>query len=132
MKAWSTGNCDSGGDEWEQEKRLTEQAVQAINKLEPRPRFFVLCGDLIHAMPGSQENPGPCGPLARLLALSAFELLELLHPSQLTGVTVDQSVSSGPETPPQLKAQVLTVAGKIQMFLFSMKRNDRALITRMS
>ncbi|XP_053411790.1 serine/threonine-protein phosphatase CPPED1 isoform X2 [Nycticebus coucang] len=52
MKAWSTGNCDSGGDEWEQEIRLTEQAVQAINKLNPKPRFLVLCGDLIHAMPG--------------------------------------------------------------------------------
>uniref|UniRef100_A0A8C9KU57 Calcineurin-like phosphoesterase domain-containing protein 1 n=1 Tax=Panthera tigris altaica TaxID=74533 RepID=A0A8C9KU57_PANTA len=52
MKAWSTGNCDSGGDEWGQEIRLTEQAVQAVNKLKPRPRFFVLCGDLIHAMPG--------------------------------------------------------------------------------
>uniref|UniRef100_H0XPN4 Calcineurin-like phosphoesterase domain-containing protein n=1 Tax=Otolemur garnettii TaxID=30611 RepID=H0XPN4_OTOGA len=60
MKAWSTGNCDSGGDEWEQEKRLTEQAVQAINKLEPRPRFFVLCGDLIHAMPGERWLV-PCG-----------------------------------------------------------------------
>lgn len=52
MKAWSTGDCDSGGDEWGQEIRLTEQAVQAVNKLNPKPRFFVLCGDLIHAMPG--------------------------------------------------------------------------------
>lgn len=52
MKAWSTGDCDSSGDEWGQEIRLTEQAVQAINKLNPKPRFFVLCGDLIHAMPG--------------------------------------------------------------------------------
>ncbi|XP_034878189.1 serine/threonine-protein phosphatase CPPED1 isoform X3 [Mirounga angustirostris] len=52
MKAWSTGDSDSGGDEWGQEIRLTEQAVEAINKLKPKPRFFVLCGDLIHAMPG--------------------------------------------------------------------------------
>nr|XP_045377678.1 serine/threonine-protein phosphatase CPPED1 isoform X2 [Camelus bactrianus] len=52
MKAWSTGDCDSGGDEWGQEIRLTELAVQAINKLDPKPKFFVLCGDLIHAMPG--------------------------------------------------------------------------------
>ncbi|XP_006867267.1 PREDICTED: calcineurin-like phosphoesterase domain-containing protein 1 isoform X2 [Chrysochloris asiatica] len=52
MKAWSVGDCDKGGDEWEQEIRLTEQAVHAINKLNPRPRFLVLCGDLIHAMPG--------------------------------------------------------------------------------
>ncbi|ELW67658.1 Calcineurin-like phosphoesterase domain-containing protein 1 [Tupaia chinensis] len=52
MKAWSTGDCDNGGDEWGQEIRLTEQAVEAINKLNPKPKFFVLCGDLIHAMPG--------------------------------------------------------------------------------
>ncbi|KAK2097552.1 hypothetical protein P7K49_023003 [Saguinus oedipus] len=52
MKAWSTGDCDNGGDEWGQEIRLTEQAVQAVNKLNPKPKFFVLCGDLIHAMPG--------------------------------------------------------------------------------
>ncbi|XP_021573550.1 serine/threonine-protein phosphatase CPPED1-like [Carlito syrichta] len=52
MKAWSTGDCDRGGDEWEQEICLTEQAVQAINKLNPKPKLFVLCGDLIHAMPG--------------------------------------------------------------------------------
>ncbi|EPY76379.1 hypothetical protein CB1_001431025 [Camelus ferus] len=54
MKAWSTGDCDSGGDEWGQEIRLTELAVQAINKLDPKPKFFVLCGDLIHAMPEEQ------------------------------------------------------------------------------
>nr|KAF6354619.1 calcineurin like phosphoesterase domain containing 1 [Myotis myotis] len=53
MKAWTTGDCDNGGDEWGQEIRLTEQAIQAINKLNPKPRFFVVCGDLIHAMPAS-------------------------------------------------------------------------------
>ncbi|KAM5227733.1 serine/threonine-protein phosphatase CPPED1 [Ctenodactylus gundi] len=53
MKAWSTGDCDHGGDEWAQEIHLTKQAVCAINKLNPKPKFFVLCGDLIHAMPGT-------------------------------------------------------------------------------
>ncbi|TRY83978.1 hypothetical protein DNTS_006297 [Danionella cerebrum] len=54
MKAWRIGNCDSGGDEWAEEVRLTQQAVQAINKLHPRPRFIVLCGDLVDAMPGTR------------------------------------------------------------------------------
>ncbi|XP_030068680.1 serine/threonine-protein phosphatase CPPED1 isoform X2 [Microcaecilia unicolor] len=54
MKAWSVGDPDNGGDEWEQEIRLTEEAVQAINKLNPKPKFFVLCGDLVHAMPGEK------------------------------------------------------------------------------
>uniref|UniRef100_A0A8I5ZR02 Calcineurin-like phosphoesterase domain containing 1 n=1 Tax=Rattus norvegicus TaxID=10116 RepID=A0A8I5ZR02_RAT len=58
MKAWSTGNCDNGGDEWGQEIRLTEQAVEAINKLNPKPKFFVLCGDLVHAMPGGKGREG--------------------------------------------------------------------------
>uniref|UniRef100_A0A8C5QZQ4 Serine/threonine-protein phosphatase CPPED1 n=1 Tax=Leptobrachium leishanense TaxID=445787 RepID=A0A8C5QZQ4_9ANUR len=51
MKSWEIGDCDYGGDEWEQEIRLTEEAVQAINKLSPKPKFFVLCGDLVHSMP---------------------------------------------------------------------------------
>ncbi|XP_067407456.1 serine/threonine-protein phosphatase CPPED1 isoform X1 [Emydura macquarii macquarii] len=54
MKAWANGDCASGGDEWEEEIRLTVQAVQAINQLNPKPKFFVVCGDLIHGMPGTQ------------------------------------------------------------------------------
>ncbi|XP_036397719.1 serine/threonine-protein phosphatase CPPED1 [Megalops cyprinoides] len=53
MKAWKVGDCDGGGDEWADEVRLTKQAVQAVNKLSPRPRFMVICGDLVHAMPGT-------------------------------------------------------------------------------
>ncbi|XP_029312718.1 serine/threonine-protein phosphatase CPPED1 isoform X3 [Cottoperca gobio] len=52
MKAWRDGDCDGGGDEWAEEVELTKQAVQAVNQLRPRPRFMVLCGDLVHAMPG--------------------------------------------------------------------------------
>ncbi|XP_074518875.1 serine/threonine-protein phosphatase CPPED1 [Halichoeres trimaculatus] len=51
MKAWRMGDCDGGGDEWAEEVELTKQAVEAVNKLVPRPKFMVLCGDLVHAMP---------------------------------------------------------------------------------
>ncbi|KAG8145569.1 hypothetical protein E2320_012086, partial [Naja naja] len=51
MKAYSIGDCSSGGDEWEAELQLTRQAVEAINRLNLRPKFFVLCGDLVHGMP---------------------------------------------------------------------------------
>lgn len=51
MKAWRIGDCDGGGDEWAEEVELTKQAVEAVNRLQPRPRFMVLCGDLVHAMP---------------------------------------------------------------------------------
>ncbi|XP_069761924.1 serine/threonine-protein phosphatase CPPED1 isoform X2 [Narcine bancroftii] len=53
MKAWKVGDCDNGGDEWQEEIQLTKQAVKAINELTLKPKFFLLCGDLIHAMPGS-------------------------------------------------------------------------------
>ncbi|TNN04102.1 serine/threonine-protein phosphatase CPPED1 isoform X1 [Takifugu rubripes] len=53
MKAWRDSNCDSDGDEWAEEVELTKQAVEAVNHLRPRPRFMVLCGDLVHALPGS-------------------------------------------------------------------------------
>uniref|UniRef100_A0A3Q3VZ48 Serine/threonine-protein phosphatase CPPED1 n=1 Tax=Mola mola TaxID=94237 RepID=A0A3Q3VZ48_MOLML len=55
MKAWRDGDCDSGGEEWAEEVELTKQAVEAVNQLRPRPRFMVLCGDLVHAMPGREK-----------------------------------------------------------------------------
>uniref|UniRef100_A0A3P9H9R6 Serine/threonine-protein phosphatase CPPED1 n=1 Tax=Oryzias latipes TaxID=8090 RepID=A0A3P9H9R6_ORYLA len=58
MKAWKDGNCDGGGDEWTEEVELTKQAVEAVNRLRPRPRFMVLCGDLVHSMPGTEFKEG--------------------------------------------------------------------------
>ncbi|XP_054455073.1 serine/threonine-protein phosphatase CPPED1 [Anoplopoma fimbria] len=58
MKAWRDGDCDGGGDEWAEEIQLTKQAVEVVNKLRPRPRFMVLCGDLVHAMPDTPFREG--------------------------------------------------------------------------
>ncbi|KAG7507700.1 Serine serine/threonine-protein phosphatase CPPED1 [Solea senegalensis] len=58
MKAWREGDCDGGGDEWAEEVELTKQAVEAVNHLTPRPRFMVLCGDLVHAMPDTPFREG--------------------------------------------------------------------------
>uniref|UniRef100_A0A8C7DUD3 Serine/threonine-protein phosphatase CPPED1 n=1 Tax=Oncorhynchus kisutch TaxID=8019 RepID=A0A8C7DUD3_ONCKI len=58
MKTWREGDCDGGGDEWTDEVQLTQQAVEAVNKLSPRPKFMVLCGDLVHAMPSTQYREG--------------------------------------------------------------------------
>ncbi|MEQ2302022.1 Serine/threonine-protein phosphatase cpped1 [Ameca splendens] len=55
MKAWREGDCDGGGDEWAEEVELTKQTVEAVNRLRPRPRFMVLCGDLVHAMPVAER-----------------------------------------------------------------------------
>ncbi|XP_030912349.1 serine/threonine-protein phosphatase CPPED1 [Geospiza fortis] len=54
MKAWTHGDTNNGDDEWGEEIKLAEQAVQAVNKLNPKPKFFVLCGDLVHGMPGTR------------------------------------------------------------------------------
>ncbi|XP_072229417.1 serine/threonine-protein phosphatase CPPED1 isoform X1 [Leuresthes tenuis] len=53
MKAWRDGDCDEAGDEWAEEVELTKLAVGAVNQLRPKPRFMALCGDLVHAMPGT-------------------------------------------------------------------------------
>ncbi|XP_035515534.1 serine/threonine-protein phosphatase CPPED1 [Morone saxatilis] len=58
MKAWKDGDCDGGGEEWAEEVELTKQAVEAVNHLRPRPRFMVLCGDLVHAMPDTPFRQG--------------------------------------------------------------------------
>lgn len=38
---------------WEKEKILARQCVEKINNLSPKPKFFVICGDLCDALPGN-------------------------------------------------------------------------------
>lgn len=37
---------------WEKEKVLAELAVEKLNKMNPKPKFFVICGDLCDAFAG--------------------------------------------------------------------------------
>lgn len=41
---------------WDKEIALTEKAVEAVNQMDPKPRFFVVCGDLVDAMPGDHRK----------------------------------------------------------------------------
>lgn len=41
---------------WEEEIRLTKIAIQHANKMNPKPKFFVVCGDLINAFPGKMHR----------------------------------------------------------------------------
>lgn len=40
---------------WVDEIELTRQAIKAVNNLRPRPRFFVVCGDMIDAFPSKRH-----------------------------------------------------------------------------
>lgn len=33
---------------WAQEIALAELAVEKVNKMRPKPKFYVICGDLCH------------------------------------------------------------------------------------
>jgi len=37
--------------EWHKEVALTRTAIMAANRMEPKPRFFIVCGDLVDAFP---------------------------------------------------------------------------------
>lgn len=40
---------------WQDEVELTKLAIKCVNELRPRPRFFVVCGDMIDAFPGTRN-----------------------------------------------------------------------------
>ena len=37
--------------QWDQEVELCRRSVEILNSLQPRPAFFVVCGDLVDAFP---------------------------------------------------------------------------------
>lgn len=39
---------------WDKEISLAKQCIQTINAMNPRPKFFIICGDLVDAMPGTK------------------------------------------------------------------------------
>ncbi|KAA0191044.1 hypothetical protein HAZT_HAZT012126 [Hyalella azteca] len=41
---------------WEPEKQWSRQLVQQVNQMRPRPRFLVICGDLLDAWPETQAE----------------------------------------------------------------------------
>lgn len=53
---------------WDKEVALTEKAVEAVNRMEPKPRFFVVCGDLVDAMPGNPDKAAQEDDFKRVFA----------------------------------------------------------------
>uniref|UniRef100_A0ABM0GQ81 Calcineurin-like phosphoesterase domain-containing protein 1-like n=1 Tax=Saccoglossus kowalevskii TaxID=10224 RepID=A0ABM0GQ81_SACKO len=59
---------------WEREIELTRQAVVAANMMEPQPKFFIVCGDLVHAMPGTKDRDAQEEDLKKELQLLNSEI----------------------------------------------------------
>jgi predicted MPP superfamily phosphohydrolase len=43
---------DKDNRSWDEEAERSRIAVAALNRLQPRPKFAIVCGDLTHALPG--------------------------------------------------------------------------------
>ncbi|XP_038064476.1 serine/threonine-protein phosphatase CPPED1-like isoform X2 [Patiria miniata] len=49
---------DPSAQDWQEEVELTQRGVERINKMKPRPRFVVILGDMLDAMPGRPSREG--------------------------------------------------------------------------
>lgn len=43
---------------WNREKALTEAIVNRVNQMEPPPRFFIICGDMVDAFTDDKDRLG--------------------------------------------------------------------------
>lgn len=56
-----TWGSSGDGTNWDEEVALTRRLVRCVNALSPRPRFLVMCGDLVHALPSGLTMPADGG-----------------------------------------------------------------------
>lgn len=53
---------------WQEELELTRKVVAACNRMEPKPEFLVICGDLVDAYPGQSARKDQVRDLKQELA----------------------------------------------------------------
>lgn len=53
---------------WDKEIALNEAFVAACNKLEPKPKFLVVCGDLVDAAPATEQRPAQVRDFRRIFS----------------------------------------------------------------
>lgn len=56
---------------WGKEVALIKAAVEKANRMAPRPKFFVVCGDLVHEFPGTPNREAQVADL-----MTAFQGLD--------------------------------------------------------
>ncbi|XP_071965980.1 serine/threonine-protein phosphatase CPPED1-like isoform X2 [Antedon mediterranea] len=44
------------GSKWDKERKLTRRAIDAANNMHPKPKFFIVCGDLVDSFPGTSSD----------------------------------------------------------------------------
>lgn len=53
---------------WDEEIRLTREAIKRANAMTPQPKFFVVCGDLVDDGPGQQHQAAQQRDFKRLFS----------------------------------------------------------------
>lgn len=56
------------GSKWQAEIKLCETAVAAINQLDPTPKFVMIGGDIVDALPGKNMYLY-CNPIHKKLTI---------------------------------------------------------------
>lgn len=51
LKEGKKGWLDGPIKEWEKEKELSREAVKLVNALQPKPKFMIICGDMLDQFP---------------------------------------------------------------------------------
>ncbi|EDO41535.1 predicted protein [Nematostella vectensis] len=54
IDSWNNVREDMQG--WGKEIELSKKAIAAANRMSPKPRFFVVCGDMVNAFPWEKYN----------------------------------------------------------------------------
>ena len=50
------GNYPASGESWETEKEMAARCVAHINAIQPRPKFVIVCGDLVDQAPPAARS----------------------------------------------------------------------------
>jgi len=50
------GNYPASGESWEVEMQMAARCVAHVNTMQPRPKFVIICGDLVDAAPPAAKS----------------------------------------------------------------------------
>ena len=50
------GNYPASGESWEVEMQMAARCVAHVNTMQPRPKFVIICGDLVDAAPPASRS----------------------------------------------------------------------------